>query len=352
MTRFEIDSDIRRASTLPSEFYLREEWHERSLEAVFARSWQFVCREDEVENLFPHMLLDGSLDEPVVAVREGDSVRCVSNVCTHRGMLLVEEPCRGELIRCRYHGRRFSLDGRFLSMPEFEDAEDFPSDADDLAEIPSGVWNGFVFAGLDPAAPLEEFLDPLGKVSDGFDFAGLRLAGTRSYEVDAHWALYCENYLEGFHIPYVHPELNKVLDYSNYTTELFNRSSVQTALGSRTGGGAGPPFADGVEAFYYFVFPNTMLNLYPWGVSVNVVLPKGTAKTEVRYLTYICDESRVGEGAGSDLDTVELQDQAVVASVQKGIRSRHYDRGRYSPARETGTHHFHRLIASALGEFE
>lgn len=351
MTRFEIDSDIRTASTLPSEFYLKPQWYERSLEAVFARSWQFVCREDEVSNLFPLTLLEGSLDEPVLAVREGEEVRCVSNVCTHRGMILVEEPCQGDLIRCGYHGRRFSLDGKFLSMPEFEDAEGFPAAKDDLAEVPSGVWNGFVFAGIDPAAPLEEYLGPLGAAAEGFDFEGLRLEGTRSYEIDAHWALYCENYLEGFHIPYVHPELNKIVEYSTYATELFSRSSLQTGrTGDRDSAGR-PPFAHGVEAFYYFVFPNTMLNLYPWGVSVNVVLPKAPSETEMHYFTYVCDESRVGEGAGGDLDTVEMQDQAVVRSVQKGIRSRFYDRGRYSPSRETGTHHFHRLIASALGEF-
>ncbi|MCO6510009.1 MAG: aromatic ring-hydroxylating dioxygenase subunit alpha [Aridibacter famidurans] len=351
MTRFQIDSDIRKASTLPAEFYLRPEWYERTLEAVFARSWQFVCREGEIDNLFPQTLCEGSLDEPVLAVREGDSVTCVSNVCTHRGMILVEEPCRGDLIRCRYHGRRFSLDGRFLSMPEFEEAEDFPSESDDLAQIPSDSWKGFVFAGLDPQAPLEEHLDPLGAAAAGFDFEGLRLAGTRDYEVQAHWALYCENYLEGFHIPYVHPELNKIVEYSTYTTELFSRSSLQTARGG-SGPNGKPPFEDGAEGFYYFIFPNTMFNLYPWGVSVNIVLPKGPSRTQVRYLTYVCDDSRVGSGAGGDLDTVELQDQAVVEAVQKGIRSGFYEKGRYSPSKETGTHHFHRLIASALGEFE
>jgi choline monooxygenase len=92
-----------------------------------------------------------------------------------------------------------------------------------------------------------------------------------------------------------------------------------------------------------------MFNFYAWGISVNVVRPVTPAKSVVEFLTYVSDESKVGTGAGADLDRVELEDEAVVESVQKGIRSRFYDRGRYSPTREQGTHHFHRLIAEFMG---
>jgi choline monooxygenase len=91
-----------------------------------------------------------------------------------------------------------------------------------------------------------------------------------------------------------------------------------------------------------------MFNLYPWGVSTNVVRPVTKDKTVVEFLTYIKDESLVSEGAGADLHSVELEDEAVVESVQRGIRSRFYTQGRYSPTRERGTHHFHRLIAEFM----
>ena len=42
---------------------------------------------------------------------------------------------------------------------------------------------------------------------------------------------------------------------------------------------------------------------------------------------------------------VELEDQAVVQSVQQGIKSRYYSRGRYSTTFETGVHHFHKILA-------
>jgi len=150
--------------------------------------------------------------------------------------------------------------------------------------------------------------------------------------------LYCENYLEGFHIPYVHKALNEIVDYGTYTTELFRYSSMQIGYDAE----------GNVAGRYLFVFPNTMFNFYPWGVSVNVVRPVSVSETVVEYLTYVSDESLVGEGAGGDLHRVEMEDEAIVESVQRGIRSRYYSHGRYSPTREQGTHHFHRLIAEFL----
>jgi choline monooxygenase len=91
-----------------------------------------------------------------------------------------------------------------------------------------------------------------------------------------------------------------------------------------------------------------MFNFYPWGISVNVVRPVSPSKIVVEFLTYVADESKIEGSAGADLHGVELEDEAVVESVQKGIRSRFYSHGRYSPTREQGTHHFHRLIAEFM----
>lgn len=347
---FDVDSDIARARTLPSDFYTRSDIFALSQEMIFARSWQFLCAASEISNLKPVTILEGSLEEPALLVRDRTGeVRCISNVCTHRGKLLVEEPSKGDLIRCGYHGRRFSLSGKFLSMPEFEGVECFPSSDDDLTPIPIGQWNGFVFASISPAAPLEDFLVDVNGLLAGFPYEHLRFRGTRDYAVDCHWALYCENYLEGFHIPYVHSGLNNEIDYGSYTTELFRFSSIQTAR-SEGGPDREPPFQNGTEAFYCFIFPNLMLNFYPWGISVNIVKPISPQRTVVSYVTYVSDPGAEGQGAGADLDTVEREDQQIVESVQKGIRSRYYDRGRYSPSRETGTHHFHRLICDFMTE--
>lgn len=339
MAIFDIDPDIRKAKTLTSAFYNDERYFELSKEKIFARSWQFLCHENEVEGLKPLAILPGVLNEPVLLVKDRDELRCLSNVCTHRGKILVDEPCDvANLIRCGYHGRRFSLDGKFLSMPEFDEVENFPSEADDLRQLPFATWNGFLFAAIEPADSFNAFVGGVASQVEITDNTKLKLTATREYEVDAHWALYCENYLEGFHIPYVHKALNEVVDYGSYTTETFRYSSLQTGFDS-TGE---------IAARYLFIFPNLMFNFYPWGVSVNVVKPISPSKSVVEFITFVGDESKLDVGAGADLHGVELEDEAVVESVQRGIRSRFYSQGRYSPTREQGTHHFHRLIAEFM----
>ena len=337
MRMFEVDPDIRKAKTLASDFYTDSRFFEESKEKIFARSWQFLCHESEIESLKPIELLPGVLNEPVLLTRSAGAFSCLSNVCTHRGKVLVDEPCKANLIRCEYHGRRFSLYGKFLSMPEFEDVEDFPTEADDLRRIPMASRGGFLFCSVDPQSSFDEFIaDVPDLAADRKDAPALR--ERREYELDAHWALYCENYLEGFHIPYVHKSLNAIVDYGTYKTETFRYSSLQTGFDE---GGK-------IVARYLFIFPNLMFNFYPWGVSVNVVRPVSPSKSVVEFMSYVYDESKLDGGAGADLHGVEMEDEAVVESVQHGIRSRFYTHGRYSPTREQGTHHFHRLIAEFM----
>jgi choline monooxygenase len=338
MARFEIDPDIRKAKTLGADFYTDPAYFELSKERIFARTWHFLGRSDEIETLLPATILPGVLDEPVLIVKTSEWLSCLSNVCTHRGKILVEEPCRASLIRCGYHGRRFLLDGKCVSMPEFDEVEGFPCESDDLRQLPFALWRDFMFASVDPVGRFDGFVDDAADCLGDIDTQLLRLTASRVYDVDAHWALYCENFLEGFHIPYVHHGLNAIVDYGTYTTETFRYSSIQTGYDN----------SGNIAAKYLFVFPNMMFNFYPWGVSVNVVHPVSHSRTQVEFLTYVQDESLLETGAGADLRTVEMEDEAVVESVQRGIRSRFYTHGRYSPTREQGTHHFHRLIAEFM----
>jgi choline monooxygenase len=177
---------------------------------------------------------------------------------------------------------------------------------------------------------------------------------SKDYYVDANWALYCENYLEGFHIPFVHQGLNAAIDFTDYTTELFYPfASLQIGI-SKTGEDcfdlpdSSPDYGKKVAAYYFWVFPNMMFNFYPWGLSLNIVQPLAVNKTKVSFLQYVWNEALKGEGAGSDLDKVEMEDEEIVQQVQKGVQSRFYKKGRYSVTREKGTHHFHELLARFL----
>jgi choline monooxygenase len=351
---FDIDPDIRKASTLPGEFYTDPRCFELCKERVFARTWQFVGDAERVKapgQAWPVTLLPGFLDEPLLFTRDDhDQVHCLANVCTHRGNLLVEGPCQARQLRCRYHGRTFSLDGRMQSMPEFEGVDGFPSPADDLPAVRWAAWKRFLFAALAPSEPLSAVLR---SVDDRVGWLPLhefaREESTcREYLVRANWALYCDNYLEGFHIPFVHPTLNLSLDYGSYTTELFPSGNLQLGI-ARDGEEcfdlpAGHPDAGRrVAAYYFWVFPNLMLNFYPWGLSVNVVRPVAVDLTRVEFLTYLWRPEKRHDVTG--IDRVEREDEAVVECVQRGVRSRFYGRGRYSASREQGVHQFHRLLA-------
>lgn len=359
LRRIEIADDIRDAHTLPAWAYSSAEVFAAQRDAVFARSWQFACDTDRVKvpgAVQPVTLLEGSLAEPVVFLRDrDDTLHCCSNVCTHRGTLVCESAGVESFLRCRYHGRRFALDGRFLSMPEFDAARGFPSPADDLPRVPFGAWGKFLFASLAPSHALEELVGAIQHRCGHLplDRAVFDPTRSRDYLVQANWALYCDNYLEGFHIPYVHAGLAQAIDYDQYRTELFHWSNLQ--LGAGNDGEEAfvlppghPDSGTRVAAWYWWLWPNTMFNVYPWGISINVVQPLAVDRTKVSFLAYVWDESKLDRGAGAGLDRVEREDEVIVESVQRGTRSRLYARGRYSPAREQGVHHFHRLMAEAL----
>ncbi len=369
-----MEPDIRRARMLAPEVYLEPRYLARARARIFARSWQLLLDGDRAieageivpGEALPVDLLLGFLNEPLLLSRDLDGrLHALSNVCTHRGNLLCTARQRTGRLRCSYHGRRFCLDGRFLSMPECDEAVDFPSKSDDLPRLALGSFGPFTFVRLiDPrpaagAGPetVEDWLRPLTErlgflPLDGLKFDGAR---TRHFDVAASWILYVDNYLEGFHIPYVHPELAATLDYQSYATELFPGGVLQ--VGTAAAGeerfdlpDTSPDRGRAIAAYYYWFFPNLMLNVYPWGISVNVVTPLAVDRTRISFFGYVMDASKTNRGPGAALDLVEQQDEAVVQQVQRGVRSWLYRPGRYAPAREQGVHHFHRMLAAALGK--
>ena len=344
-----IDADIRKARTLPSRFYTEPSDFER-LKSVFD-SWQFAAHTSELKTntMLPLDHLEAISGESLLLLREQET-RCLSNVCTHRGMRLALEPCSKKTLQCRYHGRTFNLNGTLRHMPEFEQVIGFPSESDNLPQFPLKQWMGMYFTAQEevpdlPWAMLGERLGFLNCESFTYD-----AARDRNHTVDANWLLYVDNYLEGFHIPYVHPELNQSLDYSGYVTETFDGGVLQ--IGKAVEGDVKfdlppghPDEGQDIAAYYLWLFPNMMFNFYPWGLSVNVVIPVTHKQSRIFYRGYVSDAELASQGAGSLLDTVEHQDQWVIEEVQKGMASSAYDRGRYSPNREQGVHHFHRMIS-------
>jgi choline monooxygenase len=358
MQPFEILDDITRAKTLETRYYTEQTFFDADRERIFASGWQYIGHSGmiaETGSYCPAPLLPGYLDEPLLLTRDKSGhLHCLSNVCTHRGNLLAWEAGKSSQLRCRYHGRIFQLDGTFTFMPEFQEVQDFPADCDHLHRLPLFQWGPLLFTRISGEEGPEAYFGEMMERVGWLPIADMELMPERAqvFEVKAHWALYCENYLEGFHIPFVHGGLSAVLDYSSYTTEVFRKCNLQLGI-AKEGELAfdlppdSPDYGKQVAAYYFWVFPNMMFNFYPWGLSFNLIEPLAIDRTRVTFLPFVYDRSKLDQGAGSGLGQVEIEDEEVVEAVQKGIRSRFYQYGRYAPQREQGTHHFHRLITEA-----
>lgn len=357
--KFTVDPDICKASTLPSSFYKDPIVFEKIKEKIFLKCWQFIGDEQLVKlpgSVHPFVLLDRYLTEPLLLTRDKDSIiHCMSNVCTHRANLVVLGSGKQKKLTCMYHGRRFNLKGDFEHMPEFKEAEDFPRACDSLHQFSLEKWGPLLFTGLDPDFDFNEVVKIMEERVGFLPLNEFRHdpSLSKDYLVQAHWALYCDNYLEGFHVPFVHEELNKVLDYGSYRTEIYDHCNLQIGYADEATETFDLPdghidHGKNVAAYYYWVFPNMMFNFYPWGLSINVIKPLGIDRTKVSFISYVFDPDKLEKGAGQALDKVEREDEFVVENVQKGILSSFYKAGRFSPEREKGVHHFHRLLAEFM----
>jgi choline monooxygenase len=360
-TNYHIDPDIKKAETLPASFYKDKTVFEAIKEDVFLKSWQWVGDKNQValsQSVHPFVLLDGFLTEPLVLTKDDDDhINCLTNVCTHRGNLVALHPGKNKKLTCMYHGRRFNLKGEFEHMPEFNEAKDFPRPCDNLHKFPLKKWGPFLFAGLNPTFDFQQVID---KMNERIGFLPLNkfyfnTSLSKDFLVHAHWALYCDNYLEGFHVPFVHEDLNAVLDYGAYTTEIYEYCNLQIGYTNEAIEVFDLPkdhidYGKNVAAYYYWVFPNMMFNFYPWGLSINIVKPLDVNRTKVSFISYVYDPSKLDKGAGSELEKVEREDEFVVENVQKGVRSSFYKAGRFSPTREQGVHHFHSLLSNFLNK--
>ena len=357
---YTINKEINQAATLPADFYQNPAAWEACKEKVFCQNWQYVGDETELfkglENVYPLWLLENYLDEPILLSKQDEKLQCFTNVCTHRGFLLVQHPAKMRKIVCGYHGRRFDLGGQFEFMPEFKEAADFPRPCDHLHELPLHNWRQFLFTAVDPKFDFSTTIKRLEERLGFLPIEDFRFAPeySKTYNVHAHWALYCDNYLEGFHIPFVHQALGAMLDYGSYTTECYDQMVLQ--IGYSDGSSltfdlpeGHPDFGKEVTAYYYWIYPNFMLNFYPWGVQLNIVKPVNNTFTKVEFLYYLYDEKAFEIMQGDKLaEKTEREDEFVVEAVQRGLNSRFYKSGRFSPKREKGVHYFHQLIAESL----
>ncbi|HRQ65615.1 MAG TPA: aromatic ring-hydroxylating dioxygenase subunit alpha [Xanthomonadaceae bacterium] len=342
------------ARALPAEYYCAPHMVALDRRAVFDRSWQLVGHVARISGSGDHLVTEIA-GLPVIVLRdEAGQVRAFHNVCRHRaGPLATADGCGARHLRCRYHGWTYGLDGVLRSAPEMQDAEGFEPASIRLPEMRVQVWQGLIFVAGGTAPPFAEFVEGIDQRLGERGFDRYRLVRRVSYELACNWKVYVDNYLEGYHVPHIHPGLNGLLDYRSYVSEVHRWYSLQySPLESEdTLYGSG-------EALYWFLWPNTMLNCLPGRMQTNRVQPLGVDRCIVEFAYYYVDAVEdPDEAARRDRDErfsdeVQEEDRTICEQVQRGLASGSYRPGRLNPLRESAVHHFQELLRQAYREHD
>jgi choline monooxygenase len=346
------------AYTIPSSWYTDGRVAELERKAVFHGTWQVVGRVDQAPRTgeFFTADLDG---EPLVIVRGTEGVlRAFYNVCRHHAAAVVTEP-RGHAVnfRCPYHGWTYGIDGALKGTPDFDGVCDFDRGRNGLVPVRVESWENFVFVNLDDRAEsLSDFLGGLVSRVKPLRLETLYFFERRIYDLNCNWKVYVDNYLDGgYHVPHLHKGLNSVLEYANYTIENENRFSLQSSPVKTSNPGSDGDAAatrHGDRAYYFWQYPNFMLNWYEGYLDTNLVLPLSIDRCRVIFDFYFGDvEESASEHNRKSIAVshrVQEEDVDICEAVQRGLHSRAYQAGRLSVRREAGEHLFHRLLYADL----
>ena len=352
-----IDPEIARAWTLPAPLYYEPSTAAAETKKIFSRTWQVVGHRDQVSK--PGDYFTAHLaGEPLLLARGTDAkLRGFYNVCRHRAGPAAEGCGSRKLFRCVYHGWTYNLDGTLNHATEMDAVENFRPEDFALVPVRCEEWFNLVFVNLDPdAAPLLTSLGELPQQAERFPFQTMKLFERRTYDMKCNWKTYVDNYLEGFHLPTVHPGLNRELDFNAYTVEPYAHhvrqwSPIRGAQPGDTTPRRYQEARDNLTTDYFWAFPNWMLNCYPDNVSLNIVLPIEPERSLAIFEWYLPNQE-LGSAAAKDSvrfsDEIQHEDVAICEAVQKNLHSRSYQRGRFSAKQEKGVHAFHRMYAEAM----
>jgi choline monooxygenase len=353
---YDDQATLSRAFTIPAPWYVDSRIAELENQAVFSRTWQLVGRAEQVAN--PGQFVTAQVaGEPMVAVRgAAGELRAFYNVCRHHAAKVVTEPCgTASLLHCPYHGWNYGLDGSLKGMPEFDGVQGFDRQRNGLVAVKAEIWEAFVFVNLNAEAEsLLNFLGGLAKRVAPLGLSTLHYFDRRVYDIHCNWKVFVDNYLDGgYHVPHLHKGLNSVLDYKHYTIETEDRYCLQSSpMVTSDEDAATGATRQGDRAWYFWQYPNFMINCYEGYMDTNLVIPLDVDHCRVIFDFYFRDvgEARLEHNRQSVAvgNRVQEEDLGICEDVQRGLKSRAYGAGRLSVRREAGEQLFHRLLAADL----
>lgn len=341
---------LNQAVGLPGSVYTDPEILRIESDAVLARSWQYVAHASRLPTPGDHIVVDVA-GRPLLLLRdETGELRALPNICRHLGgPLATADGCGIQQLRCRYHGWTSDLAGCLKCGPELDSIIGMPLSGVRLPSARVHQWHGLVFVALDPATPpFAEFIDGIDAQLVGHDLDSYLLHGRVDYDVHCNWKVYVENFLEGYHVPHVHPALNALIDYKRYVTATGSWHSLQRSPleSSASFYGAG-------DVLYVYLWPNTMLDVLPGGLQINRVRANGVDRCRIESEHYYAPGTAQREAAriARDLELSEItqqEDFAICVRLQRAFASGAYIPGRLHPTRENCLHHWQELYRMAM----
>lgn len=344
-----------RGETLPAAWYTDPAYFAREQEHIFRRSWQYVGLTEQVARSGDFFTARTG-DVPVIVTRDQQGMlRAFVNVCRHRGSQLVNvEQGNRATLQCGYHAWTYNLDGSLRAAPGMRDEPDFDMTCYALVPVQVEAWGPFIFVNPDRDGP--SLASVLGELPALVDATGLRLDGIRrkvrrTYDIAANWKVVVDNYLECYHCPVAHPGFSDLIDLKSYAVneyEYFSTQAGPPTESARKGKAGLYDISGEVKAgFYAFLWPNFTLNIYPGpgNVSLNLFLPVDTNRTLAIYEYCFADavpQQEIDEFTRF-IDQVQEEDVVLCESVQRGLRSGFFERGRLMRS-ERALAHFQKLV--------
>lgn len=331
---------------LPARWYHEREIYQAERRQIFARTWQLACAESDVAGPGDYLATDvAGYRFFVIRDRDGH-LRAFHNVCPHRASTLLE-PGRGrcDLLRCRYHGWVFDGAGNLRRAPDFGEAEWFRKEDHGLKPIRVETWRGLVFVNFDPeAAPLARDLGSLPETVKDYPIESFTKVRQAEFEMNCNWKTYTDNFVEGYHIPGIHPSFNAVIDFSKFETTHADALVIMTAPqknGSIYGG------------MWLWGWPNYTLSVYPTGMNCSRIVPIDEKRTRLVYNFFFKDVSAAAAEANErTIETncaIVREDFGICEHAQGNLEAGIFQRGPLSPKHETGVRYFHDGVRQALG---
>ncbi len=357
LARFDPALPIEEAWTPPASWYTDEAFLALERERVFGANWLLAGRTDQLASAGDY-LTGEQAGEPYVVVRTADGqLQAFHNVCRHHAAAVAEGAGRCKQFVCPYHGWTYELDGRLRSAPELGGIRDFDRDCMGLMRMAVTTWGPLVLVNMaESPRDLTADMQPLTESLQRMEWDSLVFTRRLSYTLECNWKVFVDNYLDGgYHVAVAHKGLAGQLDLSSYRTEVHQRLSIQSCGAAKSADDSLTDFSEriGEQAVYGWVHPNLMINRYGPMMDTNLALPLGPDRTLVLFDYYfapeLAEDETFVERSLTSSDVVQQEDIHICESVQRGLHSRAYDRGRYSVTREIGALHFHRLLAEELG---